>query len=163
MKKAYLIVISLIFSIIYSQSVQVKDSDDNSLFTIIDAGTTGDIGIGTSTPSASLQINGTTKFGIHTNVLTITDIIELTGITESTGGFTIISYPDGWNYSNTRVLCCEIDLSNSSKWRSLGYLEVDYIKYNSSVSLEINNIIILYNDISSYQLVPFRLVLMKVS
>ena len=114
----------------------------------------GKVGIGITNPSATLQVDGTTKIGTNANVVSITDLIELTGTTANTNT-TDISYPSGWNKDNSRMVCCEIDFGG---WRGVGFSSSNNISYIfTTISIQI-----LHSD-PNERLKPYRIVLIKVS
>jgi len=135
----------------------VKESSD-TLFRVTGE---GNVGIGIATPSANLQVEGTTKLGTNTDVVAITDIIELTGTTASSGGSTNISYPTGWTQDNTRILCFEL-LSGGGSWAGVGwYINTvsTSLRYNVSSSF----IQLVYPNNASFHSRPYRAILMKIN
>ena len=118
----------------------------------------GNVGIGIKNPSASLQVSGTTKIGVNVNVISITDIIEITGTTVSGGRSTTISFPTGWNATNTRVLSCALALSTNSEWIGNGGYEDE----SSFLTILDDKIYIRHTTPKFYNKL-FRIVLMKVS
>lgn len=83
MKKSYLVIIPLIINLIYSQSVDVKDSGDNTLIQINDEGTTGSISIPTGTapsePANKLYNEGGTLKWSGTTLATGSSLWTLSG------------------------------------------------------------------------------------
>ena len=114
----------------------------------------GNVGIGTNSPDTKLDVEGTVKVGV--NGLVFSEIIELTGTTNSTGNTTSISYPSGYSMNNVRVLALEIYF-NSLQWTSNGR-----VNENTTCLLQTNGIVIAYDFESEYQNKSFRLVLMKI-
>lgn len=111
----------------------------------------GNVGIGTTAPDASLEVNGYVKIG--SNGVKFSDIIELSGET-GTGGTdrVTISYPIGYNKNNTRVISYEVREVIADKWVS-GDDGLWYALGNSDLTLGYGA---LYTN--SY----FRLIIMKV-
>ena len=116
----------------------------------------GKVGIGTISPTAKLDVNGTTKLGASGAVFS--EIREFTGVTSGIG-FLSVSYPSGYTKTNTRVLSLEI-YYNSSTWRSMGTLHSSS-PVSISCGLVTGLIYINYPDLSSYHNKPFRMILMK--
>lgn len=118
----------------------------------------GKVGIGTTSPSATLEVNGTTKLG--TSGVVISEIIEITGVTESSGSTTFFDYPAGYNKNNARVLSLGIHYGNTH-WVSFGTgLVTDPTEV--AILLGTQDMYIAYPDFSGYQNKPFRIILMKV-
>ncbi len=167
-----IIILLFVFPIInYAQEIEATlgGSTSSEGFSVIDIseGTTlfrvrgdGNVGIGTTSPSATLQVDGTTKIGTNTDVVAISDIIELTGTTANSNA-TAISYPSGWDKNNTRVLCCEI-YYNNIYWIGLGYdwsaAPISFRYHQTS-----SNILLTYPNVSELYEKPYRLILMKVN
>ena len=118
----------------------------------------GKVGIGTTSPEAKLDVNGTTKLG-NAGVV-ISEIREITGTTSSIGMLTFV-YPMGYNKSNTRVLSLEIYYNNLT-WRSMGSTQSATPGVNVSCGLGTSLITLNYPDVSAYHNKPFRMVLMKI-
>jgi len=121
---------------------------------------TGNVGIGTTNPSATLQVSGTTKIGTNANVVAISDIIELTGTTDATGTSNNIAYPSDWTMNNTRVLTYEIKKDDSG-WDGTGRINIT--DSGCWYRLEPSWIVIFYSDLSSFHSKPYRIVVMKIS
>lgn len=80
----------------------------------------GNVGIGTQTPDATLDVIGDTKYG--SNGVAFNELREFTGTTTATY-FVTVTLPTGYNETNTRVLSVEINY-NGSGWVGLG-LQID--------------------------------------
>ncbi len=89
----------------------------------------GQVGIGTTTPSAGLDIASTAGFRVGVNGVKITEIRELTGTTASSGDGTAVDLPSGYTRTNTRVLCAQVyeDVGWEQVWhdRMCSVREVD--------------------------------------
>ena len=118
----------------------------------------GKVGIGTTSPTANLEVNGTTKMGVAG--VAISEIIEVTGTTSSTFAFTLLTYPSGYTQDNTRGLSLEIKKDNSL-WLSTGYYE-NYFGQSVFIRLDQGNIYINYPNDPGFKGKPFRMILMKV-
>ncbi|MGM0626286.1 MAG: hypothetical protein ACQES0_10420 [Bacteroidota bacterium] len=80
---------------------------------------TKQVGIGTASPETSLHVEGGTKVGA--NGVVIQEVMELTGTTDASITTFSISYPSGYDETNTRVLSAEIKTNASwGDWTSLG-------------------------------------------
>jgi len=117
----------------------------------------GNVGIGTTSPEAKLEVNGTTKLG--SSGALISEMREITGTTSSIGMLTIV-YPMGYTKSNTRVLSLEIYYNNLT-WRSMGSSQSSTPGVNVSCGLGTGLITINYPDVNEYHNKPFRMILMK--
>lgn len=117
----------------------------------------GNVGIGTSSPTAALHVDGTTKIGA--NGKAIAEIIELTGITHSTNNYISVSFPTGYTNTNTRILSLEIQ-RNGSFWKSMG---ATLNGVSGSVHVSVSDPIWIYypND-DSFKNRSYRLTIMKV-
>ncbi|MBE0640171.1 MAG: hypothetical protein IH598_16780 [Bacteroidales bacterium] len=113
----------------------------------------GYVGIATSTPSANLDVLGSTKFG-HTGT-PFFEIKQLTGTTPMGSTSTQIAYPSGWNQSNTRVICLEVRYYLEGYY----YIGIGHPTLQVFYTMSSSAIIIAYPAGSGNQ--PYRLVLMK--
>jgi hypothetical protein len=81
----------------------------------------GNLGIGTISPTAKLDVNGSVKVGPAGSI--ILEIREITGSLEDYNyGLKYLAYPSGYNVNNTRVLSCQVyDNSNVDflGWRDI--------------------------------------------
>ncbi|MEN8118489.1 MAG: hypothetical protein ABFS16_16015, partial [Bacteroidota bacterium] len=119
----------------------------------------GDVGIGTSSPDAKLDVDGSTKLGA--SGIIFSEIREFTGTT-GTGHSKEVSYPTGYTYTNTRVLSLEVNYAGAM-WCSMGqHVGTSSSEYKVSCTLKSSAIIIYYPDDSTMHNKPFRMVLMKV-
>ncbi len=116
----------------------------------------GAVGIGTTNPTAKLDVNGNVKVG--SNGIRISEIYELTGTT-GTGISTLVTLPSGYDGSNTRVLSIEFESATS------GGIWVGGVK-NEPGGLEYilaaNYVSINHPNTIKYQNAKFRMMLMKV-
>lgn len=119
---------------------------------------TGNLGIGTSTPTESLDVAGTVKIG--TNGKVFSEIIEVTGTTNSSGSSTTLSYPSGYTLTNSRIISCEINVNNAV-WRSLGSYYAGTTEI-LSCSLGAASIYINHPSDAAYWSKSFRILIMKV-
>ena len=114
-------------------------------------------GFGTSTPNATLDVNGTVQIGSSGRVFS--EIIEVTGTTASSGSVTSLAFPSGYTKDNTRVLSVEINY-NGTNWNTLGMY---YTGSTINVGCSLSTVIYLhYPDVSAYYSRAYRLMLMKV-
>jgi hypothetical protein len=117
------------------------------------------LGINTSTPDASLDVNGTMVVGSAGKIFS--EIREITGTTEATGGSTAFSFPVGYHPENTRVLSVEI------KFKGIGWLGINGYDANFTDKSGIfyymsGAFIIYYPSTTNFQNRPYRIMLMKV-
>ena len=113
------------------------------------------MGIGTNNPTAKLDVSGVVKLGASGSIFL--EIQEITGTTSSSGSNTLVSYPSGYTWTNTRVLSLEIQ-RGGYEWIGLGNeIAGSWFSY----SLNTNEIWITYANDSSLQSKPFRMILMK--
>jgi hypothetical protein len=118
------------------------------------------VGILTTTPDASLDVDGTMVVGSAGKIFS--EIREITGTTNASGGSNIISYPSGYSMSNIRVLSLEINYRGNS-WISLGGNQ-----QNTSINerifyyLDSSYIWIYHPPVTDFQNKAFRMMVMKV-
>jgi hypothetical protein len=118
----------------------------------------GKVGIGTSTPNATLDVAGTVKIGSSGRV--ISEIIEITGTTIDSFHGTLVPFPSGYTWDNTRVLSCEVK-KWGSRWLTMGASAEsggDFIQ----CELWEMGVWIICGDDDIWHNKPFRLLLMKV-
>ncbi len=119
----------------------------------------GDVGIGTDSPDAKLDVNGDAKFG--TNGVVFSEMREITGTTSSTSYFNYIALPTGYTEDNTRVLSVEINFSGTL-WSGLGNDNGTYDRSTSYV-LSSDRIYLYYPQEAQYQNRAFRVLIMKIA
>ena len=89
-------------------------TNDTEKMTIKD---NGNVGINTINPQAKLDVNGSVKIGV--NGIKFSELYELTGTTGIGGTDRVsVSYPTGYNKSNTRVISYEVQEIIANKWVS---------------------------------------------
>jgi len=108
-----------------------------------------------------IQLNDTIEEGLK-----ISNIVELTGITDDTDNETVISMPNGYSPGKVRVL--ELSIRNTSQyviggtWYGLGHSDtngtIGYKHYYSALFPVTNELIITYPD--ELNDMPYRVVLM---
>ena len=119
----------------------------------------GKVGIGTKTPSANLQVIGSTKLGI--TGVAITEMREFTG-TLTTGGSLQVDYPAGYTKDNTRVMSLEINY-NGTGWIGLAGTDVPANNISKAFYyLDSTKIWIYYPNVAAFQNKKFRMILLKV-
>ena len=155
---------------INTYSIGIDHSDENKLKISSTYGpsegeesitiTTDDkVGIGTSEPTAQLQVEGGMKVG--ENGVEIGDIIEVTGTTSDSNFWISIDWPAGYTKDNSRILSAEIQKDEAvNGYKSLGYA-IDGVNGTVYVSLS-TNIWLYYPDDASMKGRPFRVTLMRV-
>lgn len=89
----------------------------NNATTRIYINPSGSVGIGTTTPAATLDVNGSAKVG--STGTAFTEIKEITGTTGASGNYTQFTFPSGYTLANMRILSCEINY-NGNAWVGLG-------------------------------------------
>jgi hypothetical protein len=120
------------------------------------------VGIGTATPSAKLDVSGDIVLGESGS--RFLEIQEVTGTTGVSNAVTIPNaLPDGWTGSNTRVLSFEIQYGSATgNWVTVGN---DFINTQPSISASLGyasrTIILYYPDLAAYQNQSWRMVIMK--
>jgi len=87
----------------------------------------------------------------------INQIQEFTGTTTSTGNNRDFPYPSGYNRSNTRILCLQIQFSTGN-WGNIGVGDIEILH---AVLFE-NYIRIIYPPKNDYQGRPFRILLLRI-
>jgi hypothetical protein len=116
------------------------------------------VGINTSTPGATLDVEGTVVIGSSGKVFY--EISEITGTT-GTGDHCSVSYPSGYTMANIRILSLEINYAGNS-WIGLGGFNNFSSDRRIFYYLTSANIMIYYQDVSEFQSKKFRMLVMKV-
>lgn len=122
----------------------------------------GDVGIGTTTPDATLDVDGDAKFG--TNGVVFSELIEIIGTTAASGTLSPIAFPSGYTQENTRIISAEINLGRFG-WASIGghfrALPATSL-YNVSVFMNASYIYLYFPNDSDYHSQAYRILLMRV-
>lgn len=121
----------------------------------------GNVGIGTTTPDARLDVDGDARFGA--NGIIFNGIQEITGTTGATGDHTLIYLPDGYTMDNVRVLAAEVNYGGYA-WAGVGshYMTTPATIINVSTFLSGTGVFIYYPDNVQYHSRAFRILLMLV-
>lgn len=120
----------------------------------------GDLGIGTSSPSAKLDVRGSTKFG--TSGVVFQELREFIGTTDATNNYVSVILPSGYTEDNTRLLSLEIKYADS-RWVGTGTDNASASHNSVSYYLNSNRLYLYYPDLSSYKSKKFRVLLMKMA
>jgi len=118
----------------------------------------GNVGIGTQTPDAKLEVIGDTKFG--SNGVAFTEMREITGTTPATGEYATVALPSGYDENNTRVLSIEINY-NGDRWTGLGYNTTTPLR-NTSYLMNGTILYIYFPEVSYLNNRAFRAIIMRV-
>lgn len=120
----------------------------------------GDVGIGTTSPDAKLDVDGSSKFG--SNGVVFQEMREITGVTDDINNYVIISLPAGYNEDNTRILNIEINYAGD-RWTGIGSDNVS--ESHNSVSYIINNtnLYVYYPNLGSYKEKALRALIMRIN
>ena len=153
MIKAYLLVIPLIFSIAYTQSVEIKDGDDNVLMQINDDGASGVAVV------ASLNV-GDNGIQLGSTGSPFIEIQEITGTTVSSGSITTVSLPTGFTGTNSRILSAEIYNGSLNAWECQGG-DLAQAPFFVSLDNTVDNLNIYHFASPPYTSTSYRIVLMK--
>jgi hypothetical protein len=119
----------------------------------------GDVGIGTQTPDARLNVVGDTRFG--SNGLAFTELRELTGTTDVTNAFTTIALPAGYDENTARVLSIEINY-NGDRWSGLG-MENSAGNENTTYLINGSTLYIYYPDLTIFKNRAVRVLIMQIA
>ena len=111
----------------------------------------GNVGIGTTSPDARLDVSGDVKLGSDGS--NFQSIMVLTGTTAS-GVSSNLSYPAGWNMNNTYILSMKIFVND--------YYWMPIVNGNYSFVLDPTAIYIYYPDSTAYNSKTYKLVVMRV-
>lgn len=123
----------------------------------------GDVGIGTQTPTATLDVEGDAKFG--SNGIVFTEMREITGTTPATGHVATVTLPTGYHENNTRILSLEINW-NGTMWTGLGYNTVGAVgtdSYNTSYRINEGILYIYYPELSYFSNRAYRILIMQIA
>jgi hypothetical protein len=121
----------------------------------------GDVGIGASNPTATLEVNGDTKFGA--NGVRFNEMREVTGTTSDTY-LVSIALPSGYNEDNTRVLSLEIQWAGTM-WVGMGMNNQTSLQPVNNISYLIygSNMYIYYPNISQLHSRAFRALIIQIA
>jgi hypothetical protein len=119
----------------------------------------GDVGIGTQTPDARLNVIGDTRFG--SAGLAFTELRELTGTTDVTNDFTTITLPAGYDENTARVLSIEINYTGD-RWSGLG-MENSAGNENTTYLINGSTLYIYYPDLTVFKNRAVRVLIMQIA
>ena len=123
------------------------------------SGTNGYVGIGDTTPDATLDVEGTVVIGSGGKIFS--EIREITGTTMGvSSNYVRIPYPIGYTKTNTRVLSLEINYEGTM-WAGIGF-DPENLFNKISYNMLTTDILIYYPQSSSFQNRAFRMLVMKV-
>jgi hypothetical protein len=114
-------------------------------------------GFGTSSPNATLDVNGTVQIGSSGKVFS--EITEITGTTTASSSVNL-AYPSGYTSTNTRVLSVEINHSGTM-WATLGMYWGTETQTVGCI-LTSSTINVYYPAVSQYENRAIRVLIMKV-
>jgi hypothetical protein len=140
---------------------KIAPSYDASINTIMTLTSTGEVGVGTEDPTATLEVVGTTKIGA--NGVAIGEIIEITGTTAVAGTSSSVAFPAGFDKTNTRIVSFEIGTTISGSgeyWRGQG---ASVAGVDGTVYTSLSTFIYMYfPDSDAYRDCPYRIIIMRV-
>lgn len=112
----------------------------------------------------TLRIKGGLDIGRHAMAVNISDIIELTGTLESSGGGVILDLPSGFDESNTRILTIEIKVNHFWSGNNL-LIQNPTTSTVTPVWYQLvdNQIYLTYPNNSAYHDKDYRIIIMRVN
>jgi len=117
------------------------------------------VGINTTTPDATLDVEGTVVVGASGKIFS--EIREITGTTNASGGYTYIDYPSGYTMSNIRILSLDINY-NGAAWIGVGSSYSNTETPRVFYYMDSTRIWIYYPTDPRFQSRAFRILVMKV-
>jgi len=137
------------------EAAPIHFGTSNSFRMVISA--SGDVGIGTQTPTARLNVIGDTRFG--SEGVAFNELREITGTTSGTY-FVTFPLPSGYTQANTRVLSLEINYLGD-RWTGLGFNNLG--NYPTAYNIVGSTMTIYYPDLASFYSRAFRMLIMQIA
>ncbi|MBN2091857.1 hypothetical protein JW964_19735 [candidate division KSB1 bacterium] len=111
--------------------------------------------------SGQVLVVGDDGLKLGASGVSILQIMQLTGLTATSGSYTKMSYPTGFNMDNTRIISWEMKL-NDRYWISLGAFDDFYDGVSIHYCIGPTEIDIIHGNKRDYQNKPFRMLLMRI-